>query len=75
MNTAQIPLQEWVKLLQKGMITIPKPWRDALKVKQGDVLRAEKQGDRIVLSPMQKNAPYRVYSKKELELMLQDDRL
>ncbi len=36
--------QEWLKVLGKGMITIPKVWRDELGLDEGKVVKAEKVG-------------------------------
>lgn len=68
--------QEWLKVLGKGMVTIPKQWREELGLEAGDVVRAKKDGNRVVIEPQQSSlAPYRVYSNAEIEEFLQADKL
>ncbi len=68
--------QEWLKVLGKGMITIPKQWREELGFKQGDIVRAKKMGNRVVIEPQQGSlAPYRVYSSAEIDEFLKEDKL
>lgn len=40
-----------VKALRHGQVTIPKKFREALNIKEGDVLEAELEGKKIVLTP------------------------
>jgi len=72
-TNAQIPT-EWLKILGKGMITIPKSWRDELGIQEGTVVQAEKTQEGILIRPMEKKAPYRVYSRTELLQFVKDDR-
>ena len=68
--------QEWLKVLGKGMVTIPKEWREQLGFKEGDIVRAKKEGNRVVIEPQQGSlAPYRVYSGAEIEQFLKEDKL
>lgn len=68
--------QEWLKVLGKGMVTIPKEWRDELGFKEGDVVKAKKEGNRVILEPQRGSlAPYRVYSSAEIEAFLKEDEL
>lgn len=68
--------EEWLKILGKGMVTLPKKWRDELGVSSGDIVRAKKEGNRVVIEPQRSNlAPYRVYSDKEIDEFVRDDRL
>lgn len=67
--------EEWLRVLGKGMITIPKKWRDALGFDTGDMLKARKEPTKIIIEIADKPAPYRVYSKKELNQFLKDDAL
>ena len=66
---------EWLKVLGKGMVTIPKRWRDELRIEIGGVVKARKLDNRVIIEPMEKQAPYRIYSRAELKRFLADDRL
>jgi AbrB family looped-hinge helix DNA binding protein len=71
-----LPVQEeWLRILTKGMITIPKVWREELGLQEGKIIRAKKIADQIVIESKEKTVPYRVYSRAELEQFLKDDRL
>lgn len=67
---------EWLKVLGKGMVTIPKKWRDDLGIAEGDIIKATKQGKTVVLtSPQTRTVPYRIYTDAEIKTFLKDDRL
>jgi AbrB family looped-hinge helix DNA binding protein len=40
-----------VKALRYGQVTLPKKFREALNIKEGDLLEAEMEGGKIVLTP------------------------
>ena len=40
-----------VRVIRHGQITLPKEFRDALGVKEGDILEAEMKGNQVVLKP------------------------
>lgn len=65
---------EWVKILTKGLVTLPKNFRDSVGIREGDVARIKKVGRRLVIEPRDL-ADYEVYSNKELTQMLRDDKL
>ena len=67
--------QEWLKVLGKGMITIPKEWRDELGFKEGDVVKAKKEGNRVVIELAEGDIPYRTFSDEEIEDWLKEDKL
>lgn len=68
--------QEWLKVLGKGMVTIPKQWRDELGIEEGGVVKAEKEGNKVVIEAGQSAfVPYRVYSDSEIEEFLKEDEL
>ena len=68
--------EEWLKVLGKGMVTIPKRWREELGFREGDIVKAKKEGMRVVIEPQQsKLAPYRVYSDAEIDAFLKEDKL
>lgn len=66
--------EEWVKILAKGMITIPKAFRDELGIKEGEVAKIKKIGRRLLIEPRE-IADYEVYSDKEFKKMLKEDKL
>lgn len=73
MQTANIQ-EEWVRILGKGMITIPKSFREELGFKEGDVARVKKIGRKIIIEP--KNPiPIRIYTDKEIKEFLKADKL
>lgn len=66
--------QEWLKVLGKGMVTIPKQWREELGLQEGDIVRAKKEGNKLVIEPQKKPlAPYRIYSNAEIDAFLKED--
>ena len=66
--------EEWLKVLGKGMVTLPKQWRDELGIVSGDIVKARKRGNMVVIEPQQsKSAPYRVYSDSEIEEFFKTD--
>ena len=68
--------QEWLKVLGKGMVTLPKKWREEMGINEGDIIKAKKEGNKVVIETQNaKLAPYRVYSDKEIAQFLKDDSL
>lgn len=69
--------QEWLKVLGKGMVTLPKKWRLELGIETGDVVKAKKEGDKVIIEAQkqEKNAPYRVYSDDEIDEFLKEDEI
>ena len=68
--------EEWLKILGKGMVTIPKKWRDDLGITQGDIIKATKTGKNVVLSsPKARAVPYRIYTDDEIKGFIIDDQL
>lgn len=67
--------EEWLKILGKGMVTLPKKWRDELGIASGDIVRAKREGNRVVIEPRKMKVPYRVYSDSEIDQFLKEDRL
>jgi len=66
--------EEWVKVLAKGLVTIPKTFRDQLGIKEGEIARIKKIGQRLIIEPRE-IADYEVYSDKELKEMRKEDKL
>lgn len=68
--------QELLRVLGKGMVTIPKKWREELGIETGDIVKAKKEGKRVVIeAPKQSIAPYRVYNDDEIDEFLKEDEL
>src|SRR3712207_1059387 len=68
--------EEWLKVLGKGMVTIPKKWRDEMGIEDGDVVKAKRQGNTVVIEPQREpNAPYRVFGADEIKEFLEEDKL
>jgi bifunctional DNA-binding transcriptional regulator/antitoxin component of YhaV-PrlF toxin-antitoxin module len=66
---------EWLRILGKGMVTIPKSWREELGLTPGKVIRAQKTGNKVTLEGDTPTAPYRIFSDKEIREFLKDDKL
>ncbi len=67
--------QEWLKILDKGMVTIPKRWRQDLGLEKGEVVRAQKVGNKVIIETQNMNAPYRIYTDREIETFLREDKM
>lgn len=68
--------EEWLKVLGKGMVTLPKKWRDAMGIESGDVVKAKKEGDKVIIQSIKQQVeevPYRVYSDLEIDEFLKED--
>lgn len=70
--------QQWLRILTKGMVTLPKVWRQELGLVDGVMVQAYKDDRKIIIEPMAQVAskpvvPYRVYSQTEIDQLLQDD--
>jgi len=66
--------EEWLKVLGKGMVTLPKKWRDELRITTGDIIKAKKEGKKVIIEAIYTNlAPYRVYTDKEIDMFIQED--
>jgi AbrB family looped-hinge helix DNA binding protein len=77
-TTGNVSQEEWLKVLGKGMITLPKKWRDEMGIENGDVVKAKKEGSKVVIEPqaqLRPTAPYRVFSAGEITEFLEEDRL
>ena len=66
--------EEWVNILSKGLITIPKKMRDEVGIKEGDVARVKVQDKKIIIEPREE-ATYRTFTKDEVEAWLEEDKL
>ncbi len=66
--------EEWVRILGKGMVTIPKSWRDELGLTEGEVVKAKKVGNKVIIESAE-SAPYRIFSDAEIKEWLKMDQL
>ena len=66
---------EWIRILDKGMVTIPKDWRDELGLTKGEIVKAQKVGNKVIIQAQQDQVPYRVYSAQEVAEFVRQDRL
>ena len=66
--------EEWVKILGKGMVTIPKKFRDDLGIREGEVARIRKIGNRLVVESRDA-VTYEIYSDDEFREMMLADKL
>lgn len=75
------PQTQFVKVLDKGLITLPKAWRTDLQLTKGAMLQARKMNRSIIIESItvpaanQAKVPYRVYSSAELKQFLKADTL
>lgn len=69
-----IPDEIWIKILPKGLITIPKKIREKLSIKEGDVVQINISENSIVIKPRE-SAEYRLFSNKEIKQWVKDDKL
>ena len=69
--------EEWLKVLGKGMVTLPKKWREEMGIDSGDIVKAKKEGNKVTIEPAQpsQNVPYRIYTKAEIEAFLKEDQI
>ena len=68
--------EAWLKVLAKGMVTLPKRWRDELGIENGTLVKARKEGNKLIIEVQpRKLAPYRVYSDTEIDEFLKEDEL
>jgi AbrB family looped-hinge helix DNA binding protein len=66
---------EWVKILDNGLITIPKAMRKQAGIKDGDVARATLVGNKIIIEPRATVEEYRVFTSEQVVQWMQDDAL
>lgn len=69
-----LPSEEWIRVLAKGMITIPKSFREDLGIKEGEVARIRKIGPRLIIEPRELT-DYEVYDDEEFIQMIEEDKL
>lgn len=67
--------EEYLRILGKGMVTIPKEWRDELGLEEGGLVKARRVGSKMIIEAESKSVPYRIFSKEEVEEWLEEDQL
>lgn len=67
--------EEYLRILGKGMVTIPKAWRDELGLKEGEIVKAKKIGNKMVIESEAEGVPYRIFSNEEIEEWLKEDEI
>src|SRR3989344_5073165 len=62
------PKEVWIKILAKGIVTIPKEFRKKLGLREGGVAKARVVGKQLIIESHEA-VNYRIYSKEEIEGM------
>lgn len=71
------PQETWIKVLSKGVITIPKEFREQLGLEEGDVAKAKVIGNALVIQS-RKTADYsnyRLFTKEQIDKFVEEDQL
>lgn len=66
--------ESWIKILPKGLITIPKKMRLKLGIKDGDVAQVKISGNAIIIEPREA-VEYRLFTDKEIKEWEKEDKL
>lgn len=65
-----------VKILPKGLVTIPKKLRQDVGLEENGLARIKKEGKRLILEPVSViSYPLRDYSSEEIRQFMKEDRL
>ncbi|OGD95179.1 hypothetical protein A3F02_03290 [Candidatus Curtissbacteria bacterium RIFCSPHIGHO2_12_FULL_38_9b] len=65
-----------VKILPKGLVTIPKKLRQDIGLEENGLARIKKEGKRLILEPVNVvSYPLREYSVQEIKQFIKEDRL
>lgn len=78
MQVAQKNAQvEWVNILSKGIITIPKKMRELVGIKEGDIAKIKVEGNTIIIEPREQISldQVRTFSNEQIEQWIKDDEL
>ncbi len=69
--------EKWLKILGKGMLTLPKKWRDGSGLQSGDVVKAKKEAGKVIidLQEQSKETPYRIYTDAQIDQFLKEDKI
>jgi len=76
MQISQSSVQDesWIKILPKGLITIPKKIREKLGIKEGDVAKVKISKNSIIIEPRELTE-YRLFTDEEIKQWVKDDKL
>lgn len=67
--------EEIIKILPKGLITIPKKFRDSLNLKENKLLRLKEEKGRLIVEPVRTlSIPVRRYTAKEIKEFIEFDK-
>lgn len=66
--------EAWIKVLAKGVITIPKGFRVQLGLREGEVAKARVVGNQLIIESRE-TADHRLYSKEQIDKMAKEDQL
>lgn len=67
-------MKESTTITTKGQVTIPKGIREELKLKPGDKVIFEKEGDRVILKPAKTLLDFRGYVKAQRHIPMKEAR-
>ena len=63
----QIPLQQYVRMQPKGLLTLPKKWREEVGVEENGMVRITKDKRRLIIEPVRTlPCPVRSYTDSDL---------
>lgn len=71
MSASQKVQEEWINVLNKGIITIPKKIRDQIGIKEGDIAKIRVQDNSIIIEP--KEEKYRLFTDKQIKEWEKED--
>lgn len=76
MQSLQAIVQDeaWIKILPKGLITIPKKIREKLGLKEGDVAQVKVLKNTMIIKPRE-SVKYRLFTNEEIKQWVKDDEL
>lgn len=69
--------EEFLRILIKGLVTLPKSWREELNLKEGQIVKAKKVAQSIIIEPVESkpSTRYRLFSDKEIKQWIKEDKL
>ncbi|MGH7203454.1 MAG: AbrB/MazE/SpoVT family DNA-binding domain-containing protein [Candidatus Levyibacteriota bacterium] len=75
MQTQTTPQETWIKVLSKGVITIPKEFREQLGLEEGDVAKAKVVGNALVIQSrkVSEYSDYRLFTKEQIDAWVKED--